>query len=175
MERTQRGYSPWSARSADIRHEVLPTTQRGRRKQYSSDGPHSVRVLKQHRAGDPWREVLVPAFSSPEDIARWLADKPRDAAVVLAARAVLRVIPLAPSLPIETPLRAFRCAQAAWAVAAYPGQAATLRPAAQAAASRVDDPSAAFKLERAMELASAVAGAASDENALRFASLPPAS
>jgi hypothetical protein len=88
----------------------------------------------------------VPAFASPEDIARWLADKPRDAAVVLAARVALRVIPLAGTLhsdrQIDAVLGAFRCAQAAWAVAAYPGQAA-----------------------------SAAAGAASHDDALRFASL----
>jgi hypothetical protein len=90
--------------------------------------------------------------------------------VVLAARVALRVVPLARSVHSRlTLLRAFRCVQAAWAVAAYPGQAALLRPAAQAAASRVHNP-AAPKLESATEWAADAAGAARDEDALRFAS-----
>jgi hypothetical protein len=66
-------------------------------------------------------------------------------------------------------LRAFRCAQAAWAVAAYPGQAAVLQPAAQTAASGVHDP-AASSVRSATEWASAAAGTATNEDALRFAS-----
>jgi hypothetical protein len=137
-------------------------------------------VLKQRQGERPagarcrsWQEAPVPAFSSPEDIARWFADKPRDVAVVLAARVALRVIPLgARTLDWDrhtnTVLRAFRCAQAAWAVAAYPGYAARLRPAAQAAASTVHGLGAP-KAETATEWASAAAGAALDEDALRFA------
>jgi hypothetical protein len=108
----------------------------------------------------------LPAFSSPEDIARWLADKPRDVAVVLAARVALRVIPLARTLHLDrlTLLRAFRRA-----VAGYPGQAALLRSAARSAASRGHN-AAQAKLESATGWASAAAGAASDKDALRFAS-----
>jgi hypothetical protein len=86
----------------------------------------------------------VPAFSSLEDIARWLADKPRDVAVVFAARVALRVVPLlvrtfrlgGPDVNAaqrDIVLRTFRCVQVAWAVAASPGQAALLQRAAKAA------------------------------------------
>jgi hypothetical protein len=131
------------------------------------------------RIGDPAAPVAVrggqrlPAFSSPEDIAHWPADIRRDAAVVLAARVALRVIPQSQARTLNldrlTLLRTFRCAQAAWAVAAYPGQAALLRPAAAAAAWRIYGPDET-KVESA-EWASAAAGVATDEDALRFASL----
>jgi hypothetical protein len=124
-------------------------------------------------AGDLWREVPVPVFTHSQDIAGWLADKPRDVAVVLAARVALRVIPLNARTLLDSQsdrmLGAFRCAQAAWAVAAYPGQAALLRPAAQTASSGVHDP-AASSARSATEWASAAAGSATDEDALRFAS-----
>jgi hypothetical protein len=97
---------------------------------------------------------------------------PRQAAIVLAARIGLRVIPLLrrPSHTDDTAsiLRALRCAQAAWAVASYPGRAMELRLAAQHAASGVHDP-AKPKADSAIEWASAAAGTANDEDALRFA------
>jgi hypothetical protein len=72
----------------------------------------------------------LPAFTSTEDISLWLDGKPRDIAVVLAARGALRVIPvLASTFSLsghelnrdqrDTVLRTFRRAATAWAVAAY--------------------------------------------------------
>jgi hypothetical protein len=88
-------------------------------------------------------------FSKMEDVERWLADKPRDVAVVFAARAALRVIPVLAStfglhgrelnnVQRGTVLRVFRCAAAAWAVAAFPGRVSELRPAVLAARRNVE-------------------------------------
>jgi TIR domain len=79
--------------------------------------------------------LVMPDLTSQEDVARWLAGKPRHVAVVFAARAALRAIPaLASTFGLHgrvvskdqsaTMLRVFRCAAAAWAVAAFPGSVA---------------------------------------------------
>jgi len=111
----------------------------------------------------------VPVFRSIEDVAGWLAGQPRDVAVVFAARAALRIIPVLASqfglhgrqvnkAQSATVLRVFRCVAAAWAAAAYPGRSAELRPAAAVAGSRSDDKTASTA-ESAASWASAAAGA----------------
>jgi hypothetical protein len=121
----------------------------------------------------------VPAFESNEDVARWLANKPRDVAVVLAARAALRIVPVL-SIEFElhnlrldeaqrkTVLRTFRCVSAAWATASFRGRSAELQTAAAAAGSGVQNEEA-YKTETAASWAAAAAGAAPPD-APRFAS-----
>jgi len=110
----------------------------------------------------------VPAFTKYEDVAHWLDGKPRDVGVVFAARAALRVILVFASIFLphggeldkaqrHAILQAFRCAAAAWAVAAYPGHAADLVAAAAAASSHVDK--TAPNVVTAASFASAAAGA----------------
>ncbi len=105
----------------------------------------------------------MPPFLEPEDVSRWLTGKPREVAIVFAARASLRAVPLIPWPPKSSAsiLRTFRCNQAAFALAAYPGEAARLRSAANAAASRLYDPEET-KLESA-EWASAAAASSGDD------------
>ena len=109
----------------------------------------------------------MPELTSKEHVARWLAGKPRDVAAVFASRAALRVIPaLAPALvphggqlkgtELRAVLGAFRCATAAWAVAAYPGHRDNLAPAADSASAAIVSPTAS-DVERSGEYAAAAA------------------
>lgn len=127
----------------------------------------------------------MPIFANPEDVVFWLRRQPRDVAVVFAARAALRVIPLIVrefrlgGNGRRSTLGAFRSVQVAWAVAAYPGEAARLRPAAQPAGLSVDhgnayDPNNAYEVESAADWAAAAAGTVEDSrrftpNASRYA------
>ncbi len=115
----------------------------------------------------------MPELTSKEDVARWLAGKPRDVAVVFVTRAALRVIPVLASTfglhgrevnktQRDTVLRTFRCAAAAWAAAAFPGYAPDLMPAAAVAGSRSDDRTAST--ESAVAWAAAAAGASDSGN-----------
>jgi hypothetical protein len=77
----------------------------------------------------------MPVFQEMDDATEWLKGKSRNVAIVFAARAALRVIPFLPRpYEEEKSLRAFRSVQVAWALAAFPGDAALLRAAAEAAA-----------------------------------------
>jgi hypothetical protein len=113
----------------------------------------------------------LTTFSNSDDVEHWLTARRRPAAIILAARIGLRVIPLLPrpSRGEDTVsiLRAFRCAQAAWAVVSYPGPM-ELRLAAQYVGSGVHDP-AKPKAHASIQWASAAAGAFKEEDALRFA------
>jgi hypothetical protein len=120
----------------------------------------------------------VPVFRGSDDVAFWLRRQERDLAVVFAARAALRVIPLlAPASGLggqdefmarrHSTLLAFRCVQAAWAVSAYPGQSEVLRPAAQAAGSNIEAGSGhraggAVNVQTSAEWAAAAAGTNDD-------------
>jgi hypothetical protein len=105
-------------------------------------GPHSIMEGRSQLASHAmrWRswEAPVPVFANPDDVVFWLQRQPRDVAVVFAARAALRVIPLIVRrfrlggkdenvARRRAALRAFRSVQAAWAVVAYPGQATGVR------------------------------------------------
>lgn len=120
-----------------------------------------------------FKEEWVAAFTSDENITRWLEGKPNHVAVVLAARAAIRVIPLLTTAfslnrraendaQSDAVLKVFRCAAAAWAVAAYPGRAIDLRSAAAIAGSSIDD-RIASKAEAAAAWASAAADAPADD------------
>jgi hypothetical protein len=124
----------------------------------------------------------VPVFTHSDDVVLWLRRQKRDVAVLAAVRAALRVIPLIAysrrlggkdesKSRLQATLRAFRSVQAAWAVVAYPGEAARLRPAARAAGLSIDradvyDTNDAYKVESAADWASAAAGA--DDDSRRF-------
>jgi len=124
----------------------------------------------------------VPVFTRSDDVVLWLRQQKRDVAVLVAVRAALRVIPLIAysrrlggkdesKSRLQATLRAFRSVQAAWAVVAYPGEAARLRPAARAAGLSFDragvyDTNDAHKVESAADWASAAAGA--DDDSRRF-------
>jgi hypothetical protein len=81
--------------------------------------------------GKPLRDRAPPDLTSQENVARWLAGKPRQVAVVFAARAASRVIPVLASTfglhgravnkdQSDTVLRVFRCAASAWAAGLRP-------------------------------------------------------
>jgi hypothetical protein len=114
----------------------------------------------------------VPTFTSHEDVTCWLEGKPRDVAVVFAARAALRVIPVLASafgLPdrilnqaqSDTVLRTFRCMAAAWAVAAYPGHVAELHAAAATGGAKSKVATASEEVATAREVEAAAAWASS--------------
>jgi hypothetical protein len=90
---------------------------------------------------------VVTTFYSYDGVASWLEGKPRKVGIASAARSALRVIPLLahkfrlPERELDKTgrdavLRAFRCAAAAWATAAFPGRV-DLVPAAAAASSKL--------------------------------------
>ncbi|MFZ2493409.1 MAG: hypothetical protein WA208_18160 [Thermoanaerobaculia bacterium] len=92
------------------------------------------------------REGPLVDFKIAEDFEKWLEGKPREVAVALAARAVLRVLPrvwMARNASIRGDFRAvivlpvFRATGVAWSAAKYPDQATKLQgfaaPAAEAA------------------------------------------
>lgn len=79
------------------------------------------------------REGLpVVEFKNSDDVERWLVDKPREVAIVIAARAALRVIPaFANAMPFPNDqgldiFWIFRAVATAWAAGAFPARAATL-------------------------------------------------
>src|SRR5258706_41450 len=79
-------------------------------------------------------------FSNREHVRRWLADKPRDVATVVAARAALRVVPLLVT-GIATPgfkktliLPVFRATAVSWVAGRDPTLIAQLLRATRAAA-----------------------------------------
>jgi hypothetical protein len=77
----------------------------------------------------------MPVFQEMNDATEWLKGKSRNIAILFATRAALRVIPFLPRpYEEEKSLRVFRSVQVAWALAAFPGDAALLRAAAEAAA-----------------------------------------
>ena len=113
----------------------------------------------------------MASFTSHEDVARWLEKKPKNVAVVFAARAAMRVIPVfatqsafadSPLTEVQSDviLRTFRRAATAWAFAAYPGHTDNLAHAAANAVSPNDDRYGyEYKEEIAATGAAAAAGA----------------
>jgi hypothetical protein len=113
----------------------------------------------------------------PADIGfdfNWLLDKPRDVAVVFAARMALRVAPLltgvrglrggaADDFGEYVALPVFRAMAAPWVAGRYPAHGATIAPAA--AAARDDALSVAYSPTRSAPVASARAAAAAAAHA----------
>jgi TIR domain-containing protein len=118
-------------------------------------------------------------FSNREDVERWLADKPRDVAVVFAARAALRVAPLlvtalgllgggASVLGKDVILPVFRAIATPWVACQYPIDNAELRAAsvrAVAYGNATAGLTAANAASGAARYASAVANAFAHGNA----------
>jgi microcystin-dependent protein len=131
--------------------------------------------------GRPNSGVRMPELTSKEDLARWLAGKPRDVAAVFASRAALRAIPaLAPALiphggqlrgnELRAVLGVFRCATAAWAVAAYPAHRDDLALAADSASAATVSPTAS-NVGRSGEYAAAAAANATTFTEFAVASI----
>jgi hypothetical protein len=108
-----------------------------------------VRRIEAHEA--PPRPIPQPGnkpavdFSNPEDVKRWLSDKPNDIAVLFAARAALRVAPAlvdalgplgggASRVAKNLILAVFRALAAPWVAGQYTTRNVELRAAAKAAA-----------------------------------------
>lgn len=91
-------------------------------------------------------------FSNPEERERWLQTQPVEVAMVIAARAALRAVPVLSLARDSTGsrltrrkmiLRAYRAVAAAWAVSAFPGRRDALTNAARKAISGLGDVRAA--------------------------------
>lgn len=118
-----------------------------------------------------------------ESLLDWLTDQPKEIAVIIAARAALRVLPLAISdkdLDLKAPggailLPCFRASAAAWAAGTWPAQAAGLEAAADAAANAAALSAADFAGSAALSAAlSATDSAFSALSAADFADLSAA-
>ena len=106
-------------------------------------------------------------FAKQNDVKRWLNGKPREVAVIIAARAALRVVPLlVDSLGgragersqrrKDLVLQVFRAVAAAWVAGQYPTRGVDPRPAANAVNAAAFD---ADEAGRAAGLAVVIAGA----------------
>lgn len=91
-------------------------------------------------------------FSNPDERERWLQEQPVEVAMVIAARAALRTVPVLSLARGSTGsrltrrkmiLRVFRAVAAAWAVSAFPGRRDALTNAARKAVSGLGDVQAA--------------------------------
>jgi hypothetical protein len=120
----------------------------------------------------------VPNFESSKDVARWLKDKPREFAVVIGARAALRVAPmLVTSLGVrgggverigrKTILPTFRGMATSWVASAWPTYSAVLREthaasarAAGTSAAAEPDSGAAYAADAAFRAVEAAAAGA---------------
>ena len=94
------------------------------------------------QAGSQAEASSTLTFEDKEAVDGWLEAQSSDAAVVFAARAALRVLPAltfsrwprsAKRTTNKIILRVFRAVDAAWAVAAYPGQRNALNKSARTA------------------------------------------
>ena len=105
-------------------------------------------------------QTLTVTFADEEAVKGWLNKQSDDVVVVFAARAALRVIPVAPQTTSDAArrvvLRVFRAVATAWAVAAYPGHRRELNNTARAALRGLGDV-AAPPLIRAAAYAAATA------------------
>lgn len=91
-------------------------------------------------------------FSNPDERERWLQTQPIEVAMIIAARAALRAVPVLSLTQGSTGsrlirrrmiLRVFRAVAAAWAVSAFPGRRDALTNAARKAVSGLGDVQAA--------------------------------
>ena len=81
-------------------------------------------------------------FGNTADVQRWLQAQPHEVAVVMAARAALRVLPIGPEGGHYTArsrasvvLQCFRAAATAWVAGKFPTHGVALRDTAAAAGS----------------------------------------
>jgi hypothetical protein len=99
-------------------------------------------------------EAPLADFKNERDFKAWLRDKPREVAVAFAARAALRVLPLAQEAKREgygeLVLPVFRATGVAWAAAKYPAHATRFAAAA-------GDPSFFFNADAARPAAARAA------------------
>ena len=118
----------------------------------------------EHRGGP------VVKFSNSEDVERWLRHTPREVAIVIAARAALRVVPSlalalrqrrggARTIGTDVILPVLRATAAPWVAARYPTRVVATRAAADIVATRAD------AADAAADAAAAAAAAADDADA----------
>jgi hypothetical protein len=119
-----------------------------------------------------WREGPLAEINNREELEAWLQKHPRDVAVAFAARAALRVLPIAWEAPIvfkgdffaNVVLPVFRTTAVAWVTARYSGQQMPLLRANAAGAAAVAAASG-FRAAAAIVLTAATSAATAASSA----------
>jgi hypothetical protein len=191
VERTMPPSTGWMNNSNDAANQVVQMAAADRRRNMAAISSGTTFVVSPQeiasqstepsagsRAGVQAEATPAVTFANEVAVTEWLDGQSDDVAVLFAARAALRVLPLIKLSPWqgnpgmrrgnqrmtthEVVLRVFRAVAAAWAVAAYPGQRSLLNNAARGVRvshGEISTPSLIRAVEFASDAATAEAGA----------------